>query len=73
MPYPERVKLIQEIERLRNSKVICYLTCIRQNSVAQMADDAVRQMFDHLLLLPSRPVRQLDVFLCSNGGSGTVP
>jgi len=38
-----------------------------------MADDAVREMFDHLLLLPSYPIPQLDIFLCSNGGSGTVP
>jgi hypothetical protein len=73
MSYADRVKLIEEIERLRNSKVICYLTGIRQNSVAQMADDAVREMFDHLALLPSRPIPQLDIFLCSNGGSGTVP
>jgi Serine dehydrogenase proteinase len=73
MPYADRVKLIEEIERLRNSKVVSYLTTIRPNSVAQMAEDAVREMFDHLLLLPSRPVKQLDVFLCSNGGSGTVP
>jgi hypothetical protein len=73
MAYADRVKFIEEIEKLRNSKVVCYLTSIRQNSVAQMADDAVREMFDHLLLLPSRPVKQLDVFLCSNGGSGTVP
>src|SRR5262249_32238509 len=73
MTYAERLPLIAEIERLRNSKVVCYLTTIRPNSVAQMAEDAVREMFDHLLLLPSRPVKQLDVFLCSNGGSGTVP
>ncbi|MGO8703203.1 MAG: SDH family Clp fold serine proteinase [Candidatus Brocadiia bacterium] len=30
-------------------------------------------MFDQMLLLPSRPVEKLDIFLCSNGGSGTVP
>jgi hypothetical protein len=73
MAYAERLKVIEEIERLRNSKVLCYLTGIRQNSVAQMADDAVREIFDHLLSLPTRPVPQLDIFLCSNGGSGTVP
>jgi ClpP class serine protease len=38
-----------------------------------MADDAVREIFDHLLLLPERPIPQLDIFLCSNGGAGTVP
>jgi hypothetical protein len=73
MAYADRLPLIAEIERLRNSKVITYLTSIRQNSVAQMADDAIREVFDHLLLLPTRPVPQLDIFLCSNGGSGTVP
>jgi Serine dehydrogenase proteinase len=73
MSYAERVKLIAEIEQLRNSKVLCYLTSVRQNIAANMADDAVREMFDHLLLLPSRPVKQLDIFICSNGGSGTVP
>lgn len=73
MGYADRVKLIGEIEQLRNSKVICYLTGVRQNMSINMAEDAVREMFDHLLLLPSRPVDQLDIFLCSNGGSGTVP
>jgi hypothetical protein len=29
-------------------------------------------MYDHLLLLPSKPVPKLDLFLCSNGGDGTV-
>jgi hypothetical protein len=52
MAYAERLKLIEEIEQLRNSRILCYLTGVRQNSVAQMADDAVREMFDHLLLLP---------------------
>ena len=73
MAYAERIPLITEIESLRNSKVICYLTSIQQNNVAQMADDAICEIFDHLLLLPARPVPQLDIFLCSNGGSGTVP
>jgi hypothetical protein len=73
MAYGDRIPLISEIERLRNSKVICYLTSIQQNGVAQMADDAIREIFDHLLLMPGRPLPQLDIFLCSNGGSGTVP
>ena len=38
-----------------------------------MSEDAVREMFDHLLLFPAHPVKQLDFFICSNGGSGTVP
>lgn len=73
MAYTDRVKLIKQIEEIRGSHVLCYLTSIRPNISAQMSDDAVRVFFDHLLLLPTRPVEKLDVFLCSNGGSGTVP
>jgi hypothetical protein len=73
MAYAERLKLIEEIKKIRESKVICYLTSIRPNSTAQMAEDAVRIFFDHLLLLPQRPAKKLDIFLCSNGGSGVVP
>ncbi|MCU0293344.1 MAG: hypothetical protein MUF10_15355, partial [Thermoanaerobaculaceae bacterium] len=68
-----RLKLIRHIEKMRGSRLICYLTTLRQNVPGQMADDQVRVLFDHLLLLPHRPIDKLDVFLCSNGGSGTVP
>ena len=73
MPKAQRQKLIGRIEELRSSTVICYLTSLRPNVAGAMADDAVRVMFDHLLALPAPPVDKLDVFLCSNGGSGTVP
>jgi Serine dehydrogenase proteinase len=73
MAYTERLQLIQQLEEMRGSHVICYLTSIRPNVSAQMSDDAVRVIFDHLLLLPTHPVDKLDIFLCSNGGSGTVP
>jgi len=66
-------ELIQKLEELRNSTVFCYLTSLRPGVPAQMAEDQVRVLFDHLLRLPERPVKKLDVFLCSNGGSGTVP
>jgi hypothetical protein len=69
----ERAKLIAEIERIRGSKVICYLTSLRPNLFASMAEDAVRVFFDHLGTLNERPVPRLDIFLCSNGGSGALP
>lgn len=68
-----RIALIKEIEQLRGSTIVCYLTSLRPNVMSVMSDDAVRIIFDHLLLLPSRPVEKLDIFLCSNGGAGTVP
>jgi hypothetical protein len=73
MSLKERVALIKRIEEVRNSHVICFLTSLRPNVPGVIADDAVRVFFDHLLLLPSRPVKRMDIFLCSNGGSGTVP
>src|ERR1043166_2174154 len=73
MGFQERLGLISEIEKIRQSKVICYLTSLRPNLSASMAEDAVRIFFEHLMLLQERPIPKLDVFLCSNGGSGALP
>ena len=73
MSRSERIGIIQQIESLRQSTVICYLTSVRPNLNAQMSDDVVRVMFDQMSKLPKRPVDNLDIFLCSNGGNGTVP
>ncbi len=73
MSLAERDALIKRIEELRGSHLICFLTSLRPNVPSQIAEDSVRVFYDHLLLLPSRPVDKLDIFLCSNGGSGTVP
>lgn len=73
MGVQERMVLIKRLERIRRSKVLCFITTLRPGVPGQIAEDSVRVFFDHLLLLPSRPVRKLDLFLCSNGGSGTVP
>ena len=73
MPDKARTELIGKIEDLRGSKVICYLTSLRIGVAANMADDAVRVFYEHLLLLPARPIDKLDILIVSNGGSGTVP
>src|SRR5580693_5496164 len=73
MAREDRINLIKKIEGLRESRVICYLTSLRENVPAVIAQDQVRIFFDHLLLLPKRPVEKLDVFLVSNGGDGVVP
>jgi hypothetical protein len=73
MGYDARQGIIKEIEGLRQSKVITYLTSTRPNAGAQMGDDAARVFFDHLLSLPQRPIPKLDIFLCSNGGNGVLP
>ena len=68
-----RKQLINAIQKKRGSVMICYLTSMRPGVQSQMAEDQVRVMFDHLLRFHQRPIDKLDVFLCSNGGSGTVP
>lgn len=73
MAFEDRIVLIKKIEELRQSKVICFLTSIRPNLNAQISEDVVRVFFDHMLLMPERPVNKIDMFICSNGGSGTVP
>lgn len=73
MPFEERIPLIKKIESLRNSRVICFLTSLRPNVSALIAADAVRVFFDHLADFSPRPIGRLDLFLCSNGGDGTVP
>lgn len=73
MGYSERLEIIRDIEQRRGSQVICYLTSIRQGVPGQMAEDAVREIFDHLLAFNGTPIEQLDLFICSNGGDGVIP
>jgi hypothetical protein len=71
----QRIVFLRKIQEARQSTVICYLTSLRQNVPSQMADESVRVMFDHLSAVSKRPekIKKLDIFLTSNGGSGTVP
>ncbi len=69
MSVEQRQALIRKIEEIRGSSVICFLTSLRPNAGGQIAEDCVRVFFDHLLRLPARPVKKLDIFLCSNGGA----
>lgn len=69
----ERRGLIEKLGEIRGSHVICYLTSLRPNAPGLMSDDAVRVFFDHLLLLPERRVKRLDIYLCSHGGNSVVP
>lgn len=66
-----RKDLILEIEELRNSKVICYLTADRNPINGQIAEDAVRYFYDHLLNIGNQ--KKIDLFLYSRGGDVSVP
>jgi hypothetical protein len=66
-----RKEIIQEIQNLRGSKVIVYFTGDRQPVVARIAEDAVRPIYDHLLINGYH--RKIDLFLYSRGGDVSVP
>jgi hypothetical protein len=71
MSRADRKALIEEIQALRDSKVLTYITGDRAPAPAQIGDDAVRPMYDHLRQL--RHVDRLDLFIYSRGGAIDVP
>ncbi len=72
MGFYDRLPLIQKIEELRGSKVLCYVTSLRPNVNSQISDDAVREFIDHLQRLSER-ANKIDLFIISNGGDSIVP
>lgn len=71
MPRAKRKDLIDQIETLRRSRVLCYVTGDRSPAAAQIGDDAVRTMYEHLRDIGQ--VEKLDLFLYSRGGAIDVP
>jgi hypothetical protein len=71
MAREQRIKLIENIEKERGSRVITYLTSTRKNQEVQMGMDAIRRIYDHLE--DGSPSDKVDLFLHSHGGEGIVP
>jgi hypothetical protein len=70
----DRVDIIKQIEQIRNSKIICYLTGDRLGvASAQISGDAIRPMYNHVRILGFSGVEKIDLFLYSRGGSVDVP
>jgi hypothetical protein len=63
--------LVTRLERRTRSKVICFVTGDRPPVPAQIGDDAVRPLFDHLRAIGH--IRRIDLFLYSRGGAIDVP
>jgi hypothetical protein len=76
-PMPSsRVAAIAALEKLRNSKVVTLITSVRPNVAAQMSDDQVRVLYDHIIRLRGKQTQKLpalDLYIVSNGGDGIVP
>jgi len=71
MPRDRRKALIEQIEKCRGSRVLCYITGDRAPAAAQIGDDAVRPMYDCLREIGQTD--KLDFFLYSRGGAIDVP
>jgi hypothetical protein len=70
----DRIKIIQEIQNLRGSIVLTYITSDRQGCPpAQMSTDAIRPMYDHLKCLGFQKKPKIDLFIYSHGGDVSVP
>jgi hypothetical protein len=68
-----RKKIIQEIEKKRNSKVIAYVTSDRPDLSALIAGDVVSLVHEHILALKEEERAKLDLFIYSRGGQSDVP
>lgn len=66
-----RIALIQEIEKKRTSKVICYLTGDRPQFVTNIGEDVIPILYRHLELIGQH--ENIDLFLYTRGGDMVVP
>lgn len=74
MGRPERKKIIEEIEKHRNSKVLVYFVGDRPIIKAQISNDSIRSLYDHLQSLnKNKPVEKIDLYIYSLGGALTTP
>lgn len=71
MSHEARSALIKNIEEIRGSKVLVYVTGDRPPFGANIGDDAVRPIVEHLRQIGS--AEKLDVFIYSRGGAIDVP
>lgn len=75
MARAERISIIENIEKERNTKLITYITSTRSGLEVHMAIDVIRKIYDHLSQITEEDKGKIDIdlMLVSNGGDGTVP
>lgn len=70
----ERRELIKKLQIERGERLcVTYITSTRPGHELQIADDVLRLLYDHLEAQSDAAKKGVDLFLHSNGGSGTVP
>lgn len=71
MALAERTILYRQLEATRGRPLIVYVTSARRQSEGQIAGDAISELVAQLQALP-KEAAELDLYLVSNGGDGTV-
>jgi len=67
----ERLCLIQRIQEIRHSNVICYVTGDRENVSTRIAPDVIRVFYRHLEAMGA--CERIDLFLYTRGGDVLTP
>jgi ClpP class serine protease len=67
MSYNERKEMYVKLEKLRNRKLIVYVTSIRPNLSSSMAADAILPLIDQIKNIPEN-CKEIDFLIISNGG-----
>lgn len=71
MARQNRLGLISDIGRRRESAVICYITGDRENLSTRIAPDVIPTFYRHLEMLPKQ--KRIDLFLYTRGGDVITP
>jgi hypothetical protein len=67
----QRLKAIEEIEQLRGSRVVTYLTGDRGVASTPISEDVLRIIYDHLRAIGN--AEKIDLFIYSRGGDAMLP
>lgn len=73
MSRENRKKIIQAIEKKRDSKAIVYITSDRPGLSVPMMGDVVSLIHDHILAFKENQRKKLDLIIYSRGGQSDVP
>lgn len=71
MSMEERIEVLKQLEDNRDSIIISYITSDRRHLNTQLAQDAVRLIYKHLMKIDS--VDKIDMFLYTAGGNLMAP
>jgi len=76
MSRENRLKVVQQIQEMRESRVLTYFTGDRRGPISSnIAEDAVRYLYEHLLTMSNadKASTSIDLILYSRGGDVSVP